>query len=70
MGRKFVEPKQYALRLHPDLWNELVRRADSDGVPVNDLIATLVAKGLGCPDLAGVPKKQAGRRPALAKAGR
>jgi hypothetical protein len=48
-------------RVHPDLKRLLWQKADEEGMPLNELVAKLLAHSLGRPELAKIPRKQLGR---------
>jgi hypothetical protein len=65
-GDKLVRRPEMAsgflLRLHPDLKEAIGRKADEMAIPMNDLMASLLAQGIERPELAQVPKQKVGRK--------
>lgn len=52
----------FCLRLHPKLKDELGRRADAEGVSLNDVMHRILAMAIERPELAPVPKRPVGRK--------
>ena len=58
---EFREKVKLTCYVDERLRDALVQKSEEDHVSVTDLIAGLIANGMGLPDLAAVPKKRMGR---------
>lgn len=52
---------QYTMKFNDELYRAMGEEADRRGVSLNDVVVDVVAKALGRPDLAFIPKKKMGR---------
>lgn len=58
---RVTDPAIFTFRLDPELKNLLGEAADKEEVPLNEYMAKILAKSIGRPDLAKIPRKSMGR---------
>ena len=65
MNQKGKRPMRPAailtINIDPELKNLIGERADEERLPMNEWVAQVLAKKLGRPDLAEIPRKSLGR---------
>lgn len=59
--RKQPVPAIFTFRLDPELKRLLGEKADEEGLPLNEMMAQMLAESLGRPELGKIPRKSLGR---------